>query len=395
MSTATQSRAIEPAAAKSNTHRPWWLVSLEFVALSLFAIAALEGFCRICGVGGQEFLYPDPIMGCRQIPGKQVIWRFEGFSDDLLNSLGRRDVEHALAKPPGVTRVVVLGDSATEGLQVPLKDNYCRLLESMLNSRGNGKYEVLNFGCSSYSTGQQVLLFEKQAAQYRPDVTVVLYVRGAALQNAYNPYKKAVEPRPYFYLDGRGKLQEDDSILHEQAAALRPNPVMDFLRCHSRIYGIFSQANLSLSIHEPLYNKVRGWLTKLASLPATAFASDSTRTPLGARASRQHQGRLLYPPPDVWQVTRALFHRLNEDCRRQGSKLVIMVFPNVVDDPILARQIPDLEAMGRSEGFGTMDLTQAFRAEPDVHALFLQFHFSAAGHQVVARQLAGYLQDHR
>ncbi len=361
-------------------HRPWWQATFELALLTVVAILALELIFRFCGVGGQEFLEPDPALGCRQIPGKQVTWRLEGFSNDTLNSTGRRDVEHSLTKPAGLTRIAILGDSATEGLQVPLENTYCRVLEQMLNCGSRKQFEVLNFGCSSYSTGQQVLQFEQQVERYKPDITVLLYVRGAALQNTYNPYKRVAEPRPYFYMDKAGQLQEDDSVLREQASAMQPNMVLSFLRKNSRIYGVFCQTNLSLSIHEKLYHKFKGWFTAIADKLTGHTHGKETR--------------LLYMPQDPWPVTKALLERLNKDCSEHGSRLVVMIFPNTTNDPILAVQITALESISKADHFGLIDLTPAFKASKDVQALFLQYHFSSAGHKLTAEQLAAYLAKH-
>ncbi len=378
MTTATQPEMQQRESLKTAKHQAWWHIALEILLITALGILSLEGLFRVCGVGGSEFLEPDAVLGCHQLAGKQVTWRLEGYSNDRLSLAGRRDILHSLAKPAGVKRIAVLGDSATEGLQVPLTDTYCRVLDHLLNTNSKpAPFEVLNFGCSSYSTGQQVLQFEKDVTAYKPDITVLLYVRGAALQNCYNPYKRAAEPRPYFYMDNKGALQQDNSILIEQATGLKPHAVLDFLRRHSRIYGVFSQANLALSIHEKLYNKMRGWTTSLASKFQPKAASRSTR--------------LFYPQQDVWPVTKALLHRLNKDCQAAGSPLIVMIFPNTIGDPILAVQIADLNSFSKQEGFGLLDLTPAFKANKDPSSLFLQYHFSSAGHKLTAEQLAAFL----
>lgn len=377
MTTAEISRTTDRSAQLPVKHRSWWQEALTFTVLSAIAVVALECLFAYCGIGGQEFLEPDAKLGCRQIAGKQVTWRLEGFSNDYLSSTGRRDVEHELTKPAGTKRIVVLGDSATEGLQVPLGKTYCRVLERTLNSKPPANFAVLNFGCSSYSTGQQVLQFEQQAVKYKPDFTVLLYVSGAALQNVYNPYKRVAEARPYFYIDSAGKLQEDDSILREQAIAMQPNTVLSFLRKNSRIYGVLSQTNLSLSIHEKLYHKIRGWFVNLMSKVQPARNNKFER--------------LFYRPQEVWPVTSQLVTRLNNACKANGSKLVIMIFPNTVNDPVQARQIAEFHQLSKQEGFGLLDLTPAFKAHPDPNSLFLQYHFSSAGHKLAAEQLYAFL----
>src|SRR5262245_7277911 len=61
------------------------------------------------------------------------------------NSLQFRDREPG-PRRPGVRRVVVLGDSFTEGQGVKESDVYPRVLERALNEPGEGRWEVLNFG---------------------------------------------------------------------------------------------------------------------------------------------------------------------------------------------------------------------------------------------------------
>lgn len=355
-------------------HRPWWLTATETVTLATVAVFTLEIVLNLCGVGMEEILQPDSQMGMRHIPSKKVVWRMEGYSADSLNSQGLRDIEHSLVKPPGVFRIALLGDSATEGLQVPLEDTYARGLQSKLKVPGKA-VEVINFGCSSYSTGQEVLQFEREVARYKPDLTILLYGRGDAVENVRKPTDLKTEPRPYFYIDPAGKLLQDDAVLAVNAASLKPNPVVDWLRRNSRLYGVFSHADLNLSINEPVYRKLRSWLTSPWKSPKL------TRHAAAA-----------YAVQDGWKVTSALLARLNNDCRGANSKFVVMTFPNFVNDPEFARQIIAMQEQGKSQGFGVFDLTPTFHWHPDPKRLFLKYHFSTEGHTVVAAKLAEFLQ---
>src|ERR1700687_5059060 len=103
-----------------------------------------------------------------------------------------RDVEHTIAKPAGVYRIALLGDSATEGLQVPFDATYGREIERIYAAHGI-KAEVLNFGCSGYSTGQEVLQFEREVAQYKPDLSILLYNRGDSMENIRKPWDLRTE----------------------------------------------------------------------------------------------------------------------------------------------------------------------------------------------------------
>jgi len=93
-----------------------------------------------------------------------------------INALGFRDREHAIAKPPGVFRILVLGDSVTNGYGVEVEEMYTRRLESLLAERDGERYEVVNFGLPQYSTVQEVTLFRERGAQMRPDLVIVGYV---------------------------------------------------------------------------------------------------------------------------------------------------------------------------------------------------------------------------
>jgi hypothetical protein len=268
----------------------------------------------------------------------------------------------------------LLGDSSTEGMQVALGETYGRLLERQLNADGAKKFEVINFACSSYSTGQQVLQYEKEILPYKPDITVLLYNRGDSVENVRKPGDNSVEPRPYFYVDSTGKLVQDNTILETQKAKLTPHPVMEFLRTHSRIYGVFSQANLSLSLHESLYRKLRAPIIRFSEMVSGSKAKN-TAAPA------------LYQPQDSWAVTSALLERLHADCKQNDSRFILMVFPNTLRDVEFQRQINGMESLSKRLGFDYLDLTPTFNGSKDLGSLFLQYHFSAAGHQVTADQL--------
>ncbi len=72
------------------------------------------------------------------------------------NSDAMRDREHALDKPPGVLRIVCLGDSVTAGHILPLQHTYPALFESFLQQM-KVPVEVFNVAVSGWSTLQEVM----------------------------------------------------------------------------------------------------------------------------------------------------------------------------------------------------------------------------------------------
>ena len=89
-----------------------------------------------------------------------------------VNSLGFRDREYSLDKPPGTYRVVVLGDSVTFGHSVPIEESFTEQLEARVNARG---IEVLNLGLGGYDTINEAALLETTGTALDPDLVLVAY----------------------------------------------------------------------------------------------------------------------------------------------------------------------------------------------------------------------------
>lgn len=94
-------------------------------------------------------------------------------SYERTNSHGQRDRERTIEKPPGVRRVLLLGDSVVEGYGLPESATISRQLENLYS---DGKTEVLNFGVSAYCTRAEVELLETKGFQFEPDIVVLVFV---------------------------------------------------------------------------------------------------------------------------------------------------------------------------------------------------------------------------
>jgi len=95
------------------------------------------------------------------------------------NDMGCRDRNYPLKRAPGTWRILALGDSYTLGVGVHARDVFTARLERLLNdSRGPGSptYEVINCGVSGYSTEDALILYQRHAARYDPDVVLLTMV---------------------------------------------------------------------------------------------------------------------------------------------------------------------------------------------------------------------------
>jgi len=105
----------------------------------------------------------------------RLIFTRKPHSDQEINGLGFRDHEYTVQKPADVFRIVVLGDSVTNGYRVDFDEMYTKKLEALLNEH-DGRYEVVNLGMNQYSTVQEVALLKEIGLSLSPDLVLLAYV---------------------------------------------------------------------------------------------------------------------------------------------------------------------------------------------------------------------------
>ena len=138
---------------------------LAFALFSLvLLVSAAEGLCRLVGLGTYEPA-AQHISDWHNTPDGRTFWVFRGPG---FNSDGIRDRQHDVQKPPGVHRIVCLGDSVTAGHGVRRSGTYAFLLESFLRQLGL-KVEVFNIAASGWSTRQEAAAYQVIARRYDPD----------------------------------------------------------------------------------------------------------------------------------------------------------------------------------------------------------------------------------
>lgn len=90
-----------------------------------------------------------------------------------INSAGMRDREHDLAKAPGTFRVLLLGDSFVEAVQVDFAASIPSLLESGLAARTGRPVEVVSAGVGGWGTDDQLRYLTEYGLAFEPDLVVV------------------------------------------------------------------------------------------------------------------------------------------------------------------------------------------------------------------------------
>ena len=342
-------------------------------------LLALELGLRLFSDQARPLFQKHPIVGHRYIPGfAGRRWVEEAGREVLLrfNGLGYRGPDHADAKPPGVRRVAVLGDSFVASVGVEEQETMVAQLEARLNGDGGGPWEVLSFGVSGYSTAQSLLAWREFARRFTPDIVLLCFYVGNDPMD--NDRRLSDYLRPYFRVDASGAL------VQEPWSAER------------------ASFNAWLSDHSVLYE----WEKRMTRQVRDGFRHRRSNATV---AAPPHAAELYdrEPPPvmiEAWTITEALLATLAREVRASGARFLLVTIPELaqVSDeawrrvldavgPQAARRCererPDaiLTRIAAAHDIPILSLTAAFRAPPQPAALFLQdFHWSAAGNRLAA-----------
>ena len=92
------------------------------------------------------------------------------------NAQGFRGPQLSVAKPPGVVRIVGLGDSVMLGWGVSYEDTALTRIGRMVEASVGKPTQTVNTGCPSYNTAVEVAIYRQKGRQYRPDVVVLIFL---------------------------------------------------------------------------------------------------------------------------------------------------------------------------------------------------------------------------
>jgi len=333
-----------------------------------------------------RYMTSDPVLHHRARPDLSTTVSGTPFST---NSLGLRDREYASPKPLGTFRILMLGDSFTEGGGLSIDDTVARRVERALGARGCGSYEIVNGGTASYSPILEYLRLRQLGPILRPDLlvlnfdmtdvhddvirtaTAVLDSRGLPLAVASDPIRETavlLPPAPRWLGPvGRrlNRLALYQTFLRSSAGQRLLGPVKMTPETLSA-YGLLGDLE-----HDPMA------ITRDGDFPDLARGWALTeRYLVGIRdlARAQHVPFVLvvYPHP----------HQVGPDESPEGRRM-LGVGPGLYAS---ARPFERLEALGHREGFPVVNLLRLFRERRAEGPLFraTDIHHTPAGARVFA-----------
>ena len=347
-------------------------ILISIISLALF-LGLTEIYFRIFNPQPitPTFYNSDPVYGVRMIPGlkgyckgDEYICRFQ------LNSLGFRDEERSVYKPDGVYRIIGLGDSYSWGACVERDETFLERLEVIFNENSNNtKYEVFNWGVSAWGTAQQLLLLEREALDYKPDLIILQYFLGNDLEeNMYSNIFKLDESgtliRSYH---GRRKLTRIKRIIKQI-------PFYPFLAQHSHFVNF-----MRLSLISFVEDEHRKYVSTALPDKKNEYGLDLTRT---------------------------LLTRIFNICRENDIKIAMIIIPGSDDIPKteinlrpsqkseVSRERKVIEKVCSESSVPLLDFTDVFN-QGAVSSIYFKkdIHFTPYGHKLAAESIAAFLKE--
>lgn len=197
------------------------------IITSVLTLGTLEGVTRLLhlapGLTAFRKSVSDPYLPYRPRPSSVQTLRSASGEFEFAyahNRFGFRDTDHSLKKPPGVFRILGLGDSFTYGDGVGFDQTYLYRLERLLNSRAGShpRVEIIKAGIFGYTAEPERLLLQHYGLAFDPDLVLVGFSPNDILDTVNRKY---IQLAPGGYLRTR------------TAAKLGRTGVYLYVHCHS------------------------------------------------------------------------------------------------------------------------------------------------------------------
>ncbi|MFH1645779.1 MAG: SGNH/GDSL hydrolase family protein, partial [Candidatus Omnitrophota bacterium] len=280
------------------------------VSITVFLLVA-EFLCRIFikkpVSHNALFCEYDPLLGWSKIPNKKGVYSTSEYSvTESFNSKGLRGQEYSYEKKDGEYRILVLGDSFTEGYTVEFEELFSEVLKEGLNGPSKSDFEVINAGTAGYGTAQEFLFFRDEGIKYLPDCVVLMFYDNDVVDNVSE--RGGSNARPYFEMDKKGNLLLK-KLPGSKSAISNKLQFIQFIR-KSCFYGLVKERVKSTPFLYSLVKKMNLPITKEMPLQYLVYQKDK---------------------PEIlrkgWAVTEALIKEIKKYTDYSGSELIVFYIP--------------------------------------------------------------------
>lgn len=364
------------------------------IAVRVFLGAKPETYLR-------EFSRYHPILGWEKTPNKEGYFRRgDALIHEKMNSKGLRDREYPYEKADSIFRILVLGDSFTEGYDVNVDDLFTEILETELNrQQQHQRYEIINAGTGGYSTDQEHLFFQIEGYKYRPDIVVLMtYLTNDVYYNLQPKYGNYFKP---LFEQSGDSLKLIETPLSQPAVSESAKNIFR----HLALYPIVSNIILT---HFPTLARCMhnlGWISKSTMDVAVADPNGKTYPASFEIYAKEYDASTDH----AWKVTELIIGNLKRSVENTGASLVVCAIPDKfeidsaawtrtqsiyrVNDSIWDIHKPrkQLAAICEARDIAYIDLAQCFTATNDKVPLYNGVHWNEEGNRMAADCLKKHL----
>lgn len=357
----------------------------------IFAVVCVEAGIRLLGieVNINPWWNYHPVLGWSQVPNGQYDSKYDGEPLHVeFNSLGFRDHEHTIDKPPGTKRIVVIGDSFSEATQVNMNEIYFVQLESLLNKNTDISWEVINLGVGDFGTAQQWLALTEFGLRYSPDVVVhQIFPLNDICNNSIELFGLCKSDndryRPYF-------VQEKGGLRLTSA-----QPFRNFLRRYLLSYGLVERYLLQRRGRPQYHDDIKYRQRYLENM---GFPSLEVLLFTYVRDEDQ-----IEEIRDGWGITEGIIRKIASLCRENKIQYLPVVIPFegrldsiwekflkiIPPDPAIIQDYPEKRFAQFFSGLGVAPvlLRDVFQEHEDKVLPYRDGHLNPEGHRIVAEEI--------
>jgi hypothetical protein len=323
------------------------------------------------------YFEPNSYTGYRHRPN--AVGAYLNGVEAMANSRGHRDEEVVAPKPDGTFRILMIGDSFTVGANVEQAEAFPQVLERLLSQNRTRSVEVVNAGTGGWSPFQYAQYLEHYGDELQPDLILVGFFVG----NDSYVDRFRVEDTLTAVLGRR--------VSREKALGWW-GVIKVFLYEHSHI----ARLTLTQSLEQHNFNR--------------EHCGDFNAVYLGLQ-ERRLENHIATPSRDMQALLRANVTQIASMGRwseQRGIPMAVFLFPDESQvNPLLRDAVVDaavlqdydfnqpqaaLRVLFAEESVDWVDLLGVVRA--DERCLYMNdSHWIAAGHELVAEQMAKYLHS--
>ena len=148
-------------------------IALAICAVVITPLVYVDFALRVLFHQETRIFLEDKDLGWRLKPNVEGEW---GRTKVRINGKGLRGPELSYEKPPGVRRILFLGDSVTFGFFVEYKNTFPLLTGKNIEKKTGFKVEVINAGVGGYSPWQHKEYWVREGHRYSPDLVIISFV---------------------------------------------------------------------------------------------------------------------------------------------------------------------------------------------------------------------------